>query len=99
MRPLPAKKLPQVRKLPARGGQRQNAAGKLFHVEQFGVNGKALENFVASGFVLFGLQLRKIMAICALLQRMGIFGGEREISCKFRSFGGFGGIFCANQDS
>jgi hypothetical protein len=26
------------------------------------------------------LQLRKIMAICALLQRMGIFGGGREKS-------------------
>jgi hypothetical protein len=54
------------------------AAGKLFHVEQFGANGTGLENFVASGFVLWSLQLRKIMAICALLQRMGIFGGERE---------------------
>jgi len=75
------------------------AAGKLFHVEQFGANGKPLENFVASGFVLFGLQLRKIMAICALLQRMGILGVERENSLEFRALGSFGAASGANRDS
>jgi hypothetical protein len=52
--------------------------GKLFHVEQFWVNGKALEIFVVSGFDLLRMHLRKIMAVCALLQRMGILGAERE---------------------
>jgi hypothetical protein len=51
-------------------------------VEQFRANGKPLENFVASGCVLYDLQLRGIMPICALLQRMGIFRRERE---KFRA--------------
>jgi hypothetical protein len=54
------------------------AWGELFHVEQFWVNGKALEIFVVSGFVLLRMHLRKIMPICALLQRMGIFGVERK---------------------
>jgi hypothetical protein len=36
-----------------------------------------LASFVASSFVILSLQLRKIMPICALLQRMGIFGAER----------------------
>jgi len=71
----------------------------LFHVEQFGANGKALENFVATGCVFMRLQLRKIMAICALLQRMGIFGGEREFSRKFCGPGGFGATASANPDS
>jgi hypothetical protein len=44
-------------------------------VEQFEANGKAMENFVASGFVLCRMQLPEIMVFCALLQRMGIFGG------------------------
>jgi hypothetical protein len=47
-------------------------------VEQFGPNGKPLEKFVANGCVLCDLQLRRIMPICALLQRMGIFSAERE---------------------
>jgi hypothetical protein len=38
----------------------------------------ALARHVGSGCVLFDMQLRKIMGFCALLQRMGIFGGERE---------------------
>jgi hypothetical protein len=38
----------------------------------------ALASFVVSGFVLLRMQLRKIRPICALLQRMGIFGAERE---------------------
>ena len=42
--------------------------------------GTALASFVVSGFVLLRMQLRKIMPICALLQRMGIFRGERENS-------------------
>jgi len=78
---------------------REKRAGKLFHVEQFGVNGTGLENFVVSGFVLWSLQLRKIMAICALLQRMGIFGAERENSRKFRAPGDFGSAFGANFNS
>jgi len=72
---------------------------KLFHVEQFGANGTGLENFVVSGFVLWSLQLRKIMAICALLQRMGIFGAEREISRKFSGRGVFGTSCGVNPDS
>jgi hypothetical protein len=44
---------------------------KLFHVEQFRVNGTALENFVASGFVLFGMHLRKIMPKCASCSEWG----------------------------
>jgi hypothetical protein len=35
--------------------------------------GTSLASFVASGFILWRIQLRKIMAVCALLQRMGIF--------------------------
>jgi len=58
-----------------------------------------LENFVVSGFVLLSLQLRKIMAICALLQRMGIFGGEREISRKFRAPERYGATSGATPDS
>jgi len=37
-----------------------------------------LASFVVSSFVFFGMQLRIIMGFCALLQRMGIFGAERE---------------------
>jgi hypothetical protein len=40
--------------------------------------GTALASFVASSFVFLYIQLRKIMAICALLQRMGILGAERK---------------------
>ena len=35
----------------------------------------AVARFVVSGFILWHIQLRKIMAFCALLQRMGIFRG------------------------
>ena len=42
--------------------------------------GTALASFVVSGFVLLRMQLRKIMPVYALLQRMGIFRGEREKS-------------------
>jgi hypothetical protein len=40
-------------------------------VEQFRVNGAALENFVASGFVLFGIQLRVFMPKCASCSEWG----------------------------
>jgi hypothetical protein len=40
--------------------------------------GTGLARFVVSGFILLGMRLRKIMGFCALLQRMGIFGAERE---------------------
>ena len=40
--------------------------------------GTALASFVVSGFVLLRMQLRKIMPVCALLQRMGIFRVERK---------------------
>jgi hypothetical protein len=41
--------------------------------------GRALASFVVSGFVLLRMPLRKIMPVCAVLQRMGIFRAEREI--------------------
>jgi hypothetical protein len=40
--------------------------------------GTTLARFVVTGFVLYGMPLRRIMPVCALLQRMGIFGGEQE---------------------
>ena len=46
----------------------------------FGRTVTALARFVASLFIFLRLQLRKIMAVCALLQRMEIFRGEREKS-------------------
>ena len=45
--------------------------------------GMALASFVVSGFVLLRMPLRKIMPVCALLQRMGIFRAEREKSQNF----------------
>jgi len=54
--------------------------------------------FVASGFVFWSLQLRKIGAICALLQRMGIFGAGWEFFLIF-SQDNFGAVFGANPDS
>jgi hypothetical protein len=38
----------------------------------------ALASFVASHFVLWQIQLRKITPVCALVQRMGILGAELE---------------------
>jgi len=58
-----------------------------------------LASFVASGFVFWQIQLRKIMAFCALLQRMGIFGGEREKSLNFRSNVEFVSNFRLNSNS
>jgi hypothetical protein len=46
--------------------------------------GTALARFVASSCVLYGMPLRKIMPVCALLQRTGIFEGERKICCGLR---------------
>jgi hypothetical protein len=50
----------------------------------------ALARFVASSCVFFGLQLRKINPICALLQRMGIFRVEQKNFA--RKFNGDAGI-------
>jgi hypothetical protein len=52
-------------------------------VEQFEANGKAMENFVASGFVLCRMQLPEIMVFCALLQRMGNFARGAEKAATF----------------
>jgi hypothetical protein len=62
---------------------------KLFHVEQFAANGKLMENFVATGFVLLKLQLPEIMPICALLQRMGILGAALAKTRKKSRFAPF----------
>ena len=55
-----------------------------------------LARHVASYFVLFDIQLRKIMAFCALLQRMGIFRDVREKS--HRSFEGYARDFLRALD-
>jgi len=55
----------------------------LFHVEQFRVNGRALENFVVSGFVLFGMHLRKIMPKCASCSEWGFLTEGEDFSRGF----------------
>ena len=53
---------------------------KLFHVEQFRVNGTGLARHVVSSFVLLGMDLRKIMPKCASCSEWGFWGAEQEKS-------------------
>ena len=53
--------------------------------------GTALARFVVTGFVLYRMQLRRIMPVYALLQRMGIFGGEQE-KWASRTYGCLSGL-------
>ena len=50
----------------------------MFHVEQFGANGNGFGEVCCKSLIPLRIHLRKIMAICALLQRMGIFRVERR---------------------
>ena len=52
--------------------------GELFHVEQFGANGNGFGEGGCKSLILLRILLRKIMAICAFLQRMGSFDVERR---------------------
>ena len=47
---------------------------KLFHVEQFRVNGTGLARHVVSSFVLLGMDLRRIMPKCASCSEWGFSG-------------------------
>jgi len=49
--------------------------------------GTALASFVASGCIFLKMQLREIMPVCALLQRMAILAFERKNHEKIGEFG------------
>ena len=58
--------------------RKSGCPAKLFHVEQFWVNGTGLARHVVSSFVLLGMNLRKIMPKCASCSEWGFLGAERK---------------------
>jgi hypothetical protein len=60
---------------PARSFER---ASKLFHVEQFTVNGKAVENFVGSPLVSISCNCRELWCFVPCYSEWGFFAAERR---------------------